>query len=129
MNMDFGNVEYLWKPSDIRSLNSTQAVKLGLMNQFKSYDEAKAKSKNLFNGNERLICTIEVHPNSTTKFNIISMDYPLQTPTLAEFNANDSCYPISRQEWNQFLLDEKDNKVRTPLELWVVDRNKYTAPI
>ena len=122
--------KYLMCPSDIRALPPTDTYKLGNMHDT-TYDKAMEQAKENFSQCEEylLICTIEFKPDTQNqvacetldeKFNVIQYK-----PIV--FNANDQCYPISKGEWDEFLSDE--DKLRAPMELWVVDKTKYTAPI
>lgn len=101
---------YLWRPSDIRALPPSDAIKLGFMKDF-TYGQAEKLKKSKFSDSGYLVCTIEFAKTDGWK------------------NLNDTCYPISHLEWDAYLEDEKNGAVRAPLELWVVDRNKYVAPI
>ena len=118
-------VTYLMKPSDIRSLSKDDAIRLGLMRDYK-YEDAKLEAKNLFGEYGKLICTIERSIPVKSQLMIISDG----KSTPYEMEMSDSCYPIINEDWDQFLIDEKKpGIVSKPLEIWAVDGNKYTAPI
>ena len=119
---------YLWTPAEIRNLPSTEAHKFGLMQDF-TYNNALAQAKTIFGSSGKLICTIEPPPNTTNNLQIITGTGANSKSTPFEITANDTCYPIIREEWYVFLEDEKAGRVRHPMELWAVDGNKYTAPI
>jgi len=119
---------YLWTPTEIRNLSSTEAHKFGLMQDF-TYNNALARAKTIFGSSGKLICTIEPPSNTTNTLQMVTVTGTNVKSIPFETTASDSCYPISEMEWDIFIRDEKTGAVRHPRELWAVDGNKYTAPI
>jgi len=109
--MDYGPKTYIMNPKRVRELNSYDVSLLGLMKNF-TYLAAEALCKQKFKKG-LLVCTIEYN-KSFDKF-----------PRLLR---EDTCYPISEEEWELFLKQENDY-TRTPMEIWAVDGSKYHAPI
>ena len=122
--MSFQSRRYLMKPSELLELSQENGICLGQMNNT-NYNNAITLARNKFNRHALLICTIE--PVSNQK-NQLQMIIPGQDPIPFEINASDTCYPISNEEWNQFILDEK-TYCRNPMMLWAVDGEQFTAPI
>jgi len=110
VTVDYGPKTYIWNPTELRELDSTDACMLGLMRNF-TYLAAETMCKQKFQKG-LLVCTIEY--NELSKF-----------PRIL---TGDTCYPISEKEWELFLKQEEDY-VRTPMEIWAVDGSKYCAPI
>ena len=123
--------KYLMSPSDIRGLPPSDALRLGLMKDFTYKSAMKAAKKQFSAKIYLLICTIEFKSNTTQTFSSAIMDENLEIISkepITYTNTDDQCYPISDEEWSSFLGDENET-TRTPMEIWVVDRTKYTAPI
>ena len=122
--MSFQPRRYLNKPSELHELSENEGICLGQMKNL-TYNNAIEIARTKFGRHALLICTIEPVPNQKNQLQIV---IPGQEPVPFEINANDTCYPISNEEWNQFILDEK-TYCRKPLILWAVDGEKFTAPI
>jgi len=117
---------YLWKPYELPKLSTNDAVHLGLMKEM-SHNDAITKARNSLGDNALLICTIEPYTNKKNELQIVGMDQNRDSIKYV-IDAYDSCYPITRDEWEQFIHDEK-TYCRNPIQLWAVDGSKYTAPI
>lgn len=122
--MSYQQRRYLWKPSELLELSESDGVHLGLMKST-NYTQAIAMARNKFGRHALLICTIEPILNQKNQLQL-TIEGKESVPF--EITAKDTCYPISNEEWNQFILDEKTH-CRNPMQLWAVDGEKFNAPI
>ena len=119
-------VVYLWKPIDIRQLSIRQeVVYVGDLRDLQWQDVLSEMAKSPWT-NPKVIITVEFKPNTTNKITMTSG----QLTQHVEMEAIDQCYPLyEEEEWDKFKNDDINGTYRNPIEVYIADGNKYTAPI
>jgi hypothetical protein len=117
---------YLWTPTELQALPDGEALFLG---PFAADTHASFTAQANDSGvpNPKLIVTVAPKAGTVNMVAVLPLNNPADAKAVS-FEASDTCYPITANEWAQFQAEEAGH-CRLPIQVWVVDGSKYTAPI